>query len=178
MLRKIIIFLLVFFAGSVFFIKPIQAITFDLIPPDGELQRGQEIKFTINVDTEGKSYNNTKIGMTYDTQYLEYVSVSSGDTFSTVSAESAGEGKLIVTGSTNSSYSGSGIFAYVTFKLIAQSPGSTQLCVLFNPQNTPTIPPPTALPTTGSVNNVYKGVLVGLAFLIIAGSGLFFFKNI
>ncbi|GAB4218666.1 MAG: hypothetical protein Fur009_0620 [Candidatus Microgenomates bacterium] len=181
MFKKIFIFILGLL--SFFLInKNVSALTFDLIPPDGNLERGQEINFTINVDTEGKSYSTAQIGMTYDAQYLQYVSVSAGNTFSTISAETAGDGKLIISGSNSSAYSGSDTFAYVTFKLIASSPGSTQLCVLFNPQNTPTpnpsLPPPTSLPKTGNITQVYKGALIGLFFLSLASAGLFFFKNI
>lgn len=181
MLKKVSVFVLILL--SFFLInKSVFAITFDLIPPDGNLERGQEIQFTINVDTEGKSYSTTQIGMTYDTQYLQYISISAGNTFSTISAETAGDGKLIISGSNNSPYSGTGTFAYVTFKLIATAPGSTQLCVLFNPENTPTpqptTPQPTSLPKTGNINQVYKNALIGLFFIAIASTGLFFFKNI
>lgn len=181
MLKKITYFLIIFF-GYFLLAKNSFALTFDLIAPTEQLQRGQEVKFTINIDTEGKSYASVQIGITYDTQYLEFISVSPGDTFSTISSEPAGDGKLIIKGSTESSYSGSGVFAYVTFKLIASSPGSTQLCALFNPENTPTPKPtshpPSVLPTSGDTNGVNKGVFVGLLFLILAGSGLVVFKNI
>lgn len=165
------------FAGS------IQAITFDLIAPSGQLERGQEVKFTINIDTEGKSYSSTRIGMTYNTKYLEYISVSAGNTFTTVSANPQEEGKLIISGNSTSGYSGSGVFAYVTYKIIAASPGATQLCVLFNPDITPTplptSPPiPTSLPTSGDINGVSRGLTFGLIFLILAGSGFFIFKNL
>lgn len=161
----------------------IQAITFDLIAPSGQLERGQEVKFTINIDTEGKSYSSTQIGMTYDTQYLEYISVSAGNTFTTVSANPQEGGKLIISGSSSSGYSGSGVFAYVTFKLIASSPGSTELCVLFNPDVTPTPKPtsppaPTALLTSGNINGVARGLTFGLIFLILAGSGFLVFRNL
>lgn len=158
--------------------KSSYAISFDLLAPTGEIQRGQEIKFTINVDTEGKSYTSTQIGMTYETQYLEYVSVSAGNSFTTVSADPQGTGKLIISGSSTSGYSGSATFAYVTFKLIASAPGSTQLCVLFNPQITPTSPPaPTALPTSG-VSAGFVQTTLGLAFLALAGAGFVVFKNL
>ncbi|MBI5127242.1 hypothetical protein HZA76_02185 [Candidatus Roizmanbacteria bacterium] len=158
------------------------AVTFDLIAPSGALERGQDVKFTINIDTETKSYASTKIGMTYDTQYLEYVSVSAGNTFTTVSAEPLAGGKLVISASSTSGYTGSGTFAYVTFKLIATSAGSTQLCALYNPEtptptSAPTTPVPTALPTSGTNGN-FTQVALGLVFLALAGTGLVVFKNL
>lgn len=170
-----------FIIGFFVLTKSSYALTFDLIPPSGQLERGQEIKFTINVDTEGKSYQTTQIGMKYETQYLEYISVSSGNTFSTISANEIEKGKLIISGTSNTPYSGSGVFAYVTFKIIANDSGSTQLCVLFNPETTPTIAPtspprPTALPTSGVLNNKNQ-VFLGLTFLTVAATGFFFLKG-
>lgn len=127
--------------------------TFTLTAPSGTLQQGQNVTFTIGIDTGGDSLSSTSVGMTYDTQYLQYVSTSPGNTFTTVSADVAGTGKLILTGSSGTAFTGTGTFAYVTFKLIATGPGSTQLCTLFNPASpTPTpgatsTPGPT--PTTG-----------------------------
>ena len=149
---KKVFYVIISFLTFLVMAKTSYAFTFDLIAPTGELVRGQDVKFTINVDTEGKSFTTTRIGMTYDTQYLEYVSVSAGNTFTTVSGDPQGGGKLIINGTSTAGYSGSGTFAYVTFKLIAASAGSTQLCVLFNPETpTPTTPPstpqPTAMPT-------------------------------
>jgi len=163
------------------------ALTFDLIAPSEQLQGGQEVRFTINIDTEGKSYSSTQIGMTYDTKYLEYVSTSVGNTFTTVSANPEGDGRLIISGSSTSGYSGSGTFAYITFKIIAAGPGSTQLCTLFNPDitptplpNQPTIAPaqPTALPTSGDADGVGRGLALGMIFLVLAGGGFFVFRNL
>lgn len=161
--------------------KTSYAITYDLLAPSGTLERGQDVKFTINVDTETKSYTSAQIGMTYDAKYLQYVSVSAGNTFTTVSADSATAGKLIITGNSTSGYSGSGTYAYVTFKLIATAAGSTDLCVLFNPENTPTPGPttanPTALPTSG-INGGFAQATLGFVFLALAGTGLIVFKNL
>ncbi len=174
------IFLLIFLFSFLILPKSVFGMTFDLIPPEGELKRGQEIKFIVNIDTEGKSYSSVQIGMTYETQYLEYISTSAGDTFTNVSADNLGEGKLILTGTSNSPYSGKGVFAYVTFKIIADAPGSTQLCALYNPDITPTAQPtriiPTALPTSGIVGNVNKGIFVGVVFLFLS-AGFFVLKN-
>lgn len=163
--------------------KGVLALTFDLIAPTEELQRGQDVKFAININTEGKSYTTSKIGMTYETQYLEYVSVSAGDTFTTITADPQGNGSLIISGNSAAGFSGSGTFAYVTFKLIATGAGSTELCALFNPDTpTPTpqpnVPQPTALPTSGEVGGFKHGLALGLVFFVLAGSGLFVFKNL
>jgi len=170
----------------------VSATTFDLIAPTEQLVRGQDVKFTVNIDTEEKSLSTASIGMTYETQYLEYVSTAPGDSFTTVSADVQSDGKLIITGS-GDPYSGAGTFAYVTFKLIATSSGSTQLCVLFNPTSVtptpgptstpgpglPTSPPaPTALPKTGESTPMANGVILSSFFLILATGSFFIIKKI
>ena len=167
-----------------FYVSSAHALTFDLIAPSGELIRGQETKFTINIDTEGRSFTSTQIGMTYDVNFLEYVSTSPGSTFTTVAADPQDGGKIIITGSSTSGYTGSGSFAFVTFRIIAQSPGSTQLCALYNPTNpTPTslppgVPTPTSLPRSGSFTESGRGIISGLVMIIIAITGLVVFKKI
>lgn len=189
-IKRILLTYLFFLLTFVVIPSSVMATTFDLIAPTGQLTRGQEVKFTINIDTEGKSLSSTSIGMTYDTQYLEYVSVSPGNTFATVSADVQTGGKIIITGSSNSPYSGSGVFAYVTFKLIATQSGSTQLCVLFNPASSPTptvgptstpapgTPIPTSLPKTGQSEPMTKGIIFASVFLIVATAGFFVIKKI
>ena len=172
------------------------ATAFDLIAPTEQLVRGQDVKFTINIDTEGKSLSSTSVGMTYETQYLEYISTTPGNTFTTVSADVQDVGKLLITGSSTTPYSGSGTFAYVTFKLIATSSGSTQLCALFSPSTPtatpgpsptlgpsptpggPTSPPvPTSLPKTGESGSTVQGAILASLFFVAAGVGLFVFKK-
>lgn len=182
------------FFSFMFYVLPAHALTFDLVAPSGELTRGQDVKFTINVNTEGNSLTTSTIGMTYETQYLEYVSVSPGDSFTTISADVQGDGKFIITGTSTTPYSGSGVFAYVTYKLIATGPGSTQLCALYNPQTIsptptpgptstpapgePTSPPaPTALPKTGESNSTVQGAIFASLFFVAAGISLFVFKK-
>lgn len=169
-----------------FYASSAHALTFDLVAPSGELTRGQDVKFTININTEGKSMSSTSIGMTYVTQYLEYVSVAPGNSFTTVSADVQGDGKLILTASSTAPYSGSGVFAYVTFKLVATGAGSTQICALYNPETPtstpvpagPTSPPaPTALPKTGEGSSTVQGIVLASLFLTAAGIGLFVFKK-
>lgn len=170
------------------------ATSFDLIAPSGQLARGQEVKFTININTDGKSLSSTAIGMTYETQYLEYISTAPGNTFTTVSTDVQNGGKLVITGSSATPYSGSGVFAYVTFKIIATSSGSTQLCTLYNPA-TPTstpgpssapvssptpgqnIPAPTSLPKTGETKSASQGIILASFFFVVAGIGFFVFKK-
>ncbi len=162
----------------------VQAISFDLIAPSGQLTRGQEVKFTVNINTEGKSLSSSSIGMTYETQYLEYVSTAPGNTFTTVSTDIQSGGKLIITGSSATSYSGSGTFAYVTYKIIATDLGSTQLCTLFNPSSStptpqPTSPPvvPTLLPKSGETNSTTRGIILASALFITAAGGFIALKK-
>jgi hypothetical protein len=171
-IKKIIYpFLLVLF----FLLIPlsVNAVVFDLIapePPEGGFMRGQTVQFTINIDTQGENINSTQIGMDYDTQYLEYVSTTSGNAMTTVSTNNLGNGKLLFTGENQSGFSGQGVFAYVSFKIIAQAPGETRLCVLWNPESSPTPPLPTSTPrppTPGEVKGVFIGGISGFMFLSI-----------
>ena len=199
-MKKILITILLIL-GVLIVPDSVLATTFDLIAPSGELVRGQNIKFTINIDTEGKSLSSTSIGMTYETQYLEYVSTLPGNTFTTVSTNVQDGGRLIISGSSTSPYSGSGTYAYVTYKLIATGPGSTELCALFNPAETPTATPqptnppgqptsppgqptytpyppqPTNLPKSGETGSVAKGIVLASLFFITAAGGFFVLKK-
>lgn len=185
-MKKFITFFVVLFVFLFFSPTQARALTFDLLAPTGELVRGQDVQFTVNVDTEGSSLASTSIGMTYETQYLEYVSVSPGTTFTTVTADVQGDGQIIFTGTKDGGFSGAGSFAIVTFKLIATESGSTQLCALFNPGTTPTPPPnatatpipPTALPTTGFFDRTAKGAVLGAVFFALSAVGFFVFKKI
>jgi len=173
-------FFLLIGAFLFFNIRPTMAIRYDLIPPSGELSRGQQIQFTINIDSEGTSISTTQIGMTYETTALEYVSTVPGDAMGTVSVSQLETGKILFSGTNPSGFSGAGTFAYVNFKIIAAASGETQLCVLWAPPTNPTTPPnqptsppqstgapqPTALPRTGEIKNqigyLAGGVLFGL----------------
>jgi len=182
---------LVLLIGLVIFLIPRKtyAVRFDLIapqPPEGGFTRGQTVQFTINIDTQGENITSTQIGMTYDTRYLEYVSTTSGNAMTSVSTNNLGEGNLLFSGENISGFSGQGTFAYVDLKIIAQAPGETELCVLWNPQNSPTPPPqptspsqptspppqptspsqPTSPPpTSGEVKGVYTNSFLGLIFI-------------
>ena len=183
-MKKFRFFLIsLFFIFFFFFIPlPTYAVRFDLIapqPPEGGFTRGQTVQFTINIDTQGENITSAQIGMTYDTRYLEYVSTTAGNAMTSVSTNNLGEGKLIFSGENQSGFSGQGTFAYVNFKIIAQAPGETELCVLWNPQNSPTpspypTPPPQPTspsqptsppPTSGEVKGVYTNSFLGLIFI-------------
>lgn len=176
-MRKIweILLIVLMFTVLIFYPSPSYAISFGLIAPSETLIRGQEVTFTVTVDTQGENYETTRIGLTYDTQYLEFLNAIPGDTFSSISAEEIESGKLILTGSSDSPFTGEGVFAYVKFKLIAESPGSTQLCALFNPEEepNPTQPPqstpqptPTRLPTSGREETTKKALIAASFFLL------------
>jgi len=178
------LFVIIIFLMGILFVFPglTQAVTFDLLAPSGQLSRGQDVRFTVNIDTEGRSFTSTQIGMTYDVNVIEYVSTSPGNTFTTVAADPQDGGRIVITGSSTTGYSGSGSFAIVTFRIIAQSSGSTQLCTLFNPANptptsTPLTPRPTALPKTGSFAESGRGIISGLAMILIAVVSLILFKK-
>lgn len=184
-MKKLFLTLIAFFSFLVV-VTPAQALTFDLLAPTGELQSGQDVQFTINIDTEGASLTSSAIGMTYETQYIEYVSIAPGNTFTTVTTDNQGNGRLVITGSSTSGYSGTGSFAVITFKIVATSPGSTQLCALFNPGTTPTPPPnstpttvpPTALPTSGVFDKTARGAAMGVFFFALSLAGFIIFKKI
>lgn len=184
-MKKLLILLVTFFASLLVFTGNVQALTFDLVPPSGQLQQGQNIQFTVNVNTEGKSLATTSIGMTYDTTVLQYVSAVPGTTFTTVTADNQAGGKLVLTGTSAAGFTGTGSFALVTFKIIATSSGSTTLCTLYNPE-TPTTAPagptntpgPTALPKTGSFEQTQNGLMLGAGFFVLSALSFFIVKKI
>lgn len=160
------------------------AIDFELFPPEGALSRGQEIQFVITVNTNGASITTAQIGLTYKTVDLQYLSTTPGSAFSSVSVSQLGGGKLLFTKSDTVPFSGSGDFAYVNFKIIAEKPGSSDLCVLWAPSPTPSTPStatpvpgqptavptaiPTRLPTSGSTDQTDRMGMFGMLLLISA----------
>ena len=166
------------------------AITYDLIAPSETLSRGQNVQFTINIDTEGTTITTAQVGMNYESGPLQYVGTTAGNSMTGVSVEQQATGKLLLTGTNQAGFSGKGTFAYVTFKIIADAPGSTTLCTLWAPTPTPTTPPATTnapAPTTppqlttvppksGSASNTTAMILLGFVFL--AGTlCLYLYKN-
>src|SRR6185295_11760111 len=94
---KYIIILLVFLAALIVPSKA-YALSYDLIPPSGELIRDQNVQFIIDIDTEGTSVTTAQVGLTYDTQYLQYVSTTPGDAMNSISATPNGTNALILNG--------------------------------------------------------------------------------
>lgn len=164
-------FLIIFFHQMI--LKNVYAVRYSLIAPSGTLTRGQTVTFTINIDTQGETISNAAIGMTYETQYLEYVNTIAGNAFPNLTTTPQEGGKLIFQ-ATSSQFNGSGTFAQVNFKIIAQAPGETQLCVLWEvPQETITPQPtnisqntPTKIPTSGQGQPASLGLIVGSIFTI------------
>lgn len=173
-------------------VHPIYATKFDLVPPSGTLTRGQDITFTINIDTEGTSVSSVQSGLTYDSTLLQYVSATPGAAMNAIVADTTtyGTGKVLFTGTNNTGYNGTGVFATVVFTIIAQSSGSTEICTLWLPTPTatpgptalpvtiaPTLPPqPTALPVTGSSDSRNTAILLAVSFFAAAG-GVFYLSQ-
>jgi len=191
--RLLILVSMILFAVSVFPSLAL-ATTFDLVPPSGTLQRGQDITFTININTEGAALTSIQTGLTYDSTLLQYKSVTPGATMTSVTADTStyGAGKILFTGTNATGFNGTGVFATVIFTIIAQSSGSTEICTLWLPEPTatpaptgivatgaplPTLPPqPTALPRTGSTTA--KDTMLVIAFgLFAAATGIFYFSQ-
>jgi len=88
-----------------------------------------------------------------------------------VSTSNLGGGKLLFNGENQNGFSGQGTFAYVSLKIIAQAPGSTELCVLWNPETqptaSPTVRPTSPPPTSGDVKGVYTNSFFGLIFIAV-----------
>jgi hypothetical protein len=195
-MRKTVILIFIFifyfyFSPKIF--SPVLAVKYSLVAPTGPLTRGQTVRFTINIDTQGATIQTGTIGMTYDTQYLQYQGTTAGSAMTTVSTSTADTGKLVFSGENTAGFSGQGIFAYVDFKLIAQAAGSTELCVLWAPSTTPTpIPtnPPgttatpttplqvTNLPTSGVTNKGMMATSLGITFLSLFGIFYYLDKKI
>ena len=193
--RKIAVFFVILLV-TYLFARPAYAIQFGLTAPSGTLTRGQEVDFIVTIDTQGDTVKNKSIGLTYKTEFLQYIRTSNGNTMDSVTDETKGTNELIITGTSATGFKGSGQFAKVTFKLIADSPGSAEGLCTFAPSQpsvttaptsstspAPTSPPaspaatappvggqpaPTALPASGSAESTNLWGLWG-AGLITAG---------
>lgn len=184
LIKNIFLFFLIIFFHQLL-LKNVYAIRYSLFAPSGTLTRGQTVTFTINIDTQGETVTNATIGMTYETQYLEYVNTIAGDAFPNLTTTPQEGGKLIFQAS-SSGFNGNTTFAQVNFKIIADAPGESQLCVLWEvPQQeitpSPTSPPPispTQLPTSGQNKPVTLGLMIGSVFLISALAGSIVYKNL
>lgn len=182
MFRKLTIFFLIgFLYLFLAYFRSTNATGYSLVAPTGTLNRGDDVTFQLNIDTEGQSMSTANIGLTYKTEFLEYKSIASDNTFSSVDATPDGNGNLAITASESSGYNGSGTLANITFNLIAQSSGSTELCTLTSPTTPPgeTIQPtkissqsanPTNLPITGGTENGLYPIIFGSMFIFLAGA--------
>ena len=134
--------------------KPALAIKFSLIAPTGTLKRGDTARFTVQIDTQGETVYSTEIGANYQSQYIEFKQALPTDDFPTINVKRLSDSSLLISGSNPSGFNGQGIFTYLEFQIIADAPGSAQLCSLFAPTPTsgyPTTPPgnsPTPNPTS------------------------------
>lgn len=177
-----------FFIICSFFLLPPQTLantSFNLIPPSGSLSRNQSVQFIIEIDTQNQPVKSIQIGLTYQTQYLQYLSMTPGEAMTQVTVQDLGGGKLLFSGSNPSGFSGKGNFVYVNFKIIADAPGVSELCAFWTPSTTPTVTPtpqpgtptatpipvnnPTALPRSGNMTDAQNGGLFGISFLVFAG---------
>lgn len=187
-LFSFIVVIIFLFAGLFNRAKPVYAAKYALIPPADELTRGQEVQFTVTIDTQGKNLTSAAVGITYQTQYLQYISTTPGDAMGAITVSQQGSGKFIINGSEPSGFSGQGDFAFITFKIIADAPGETELCALFAPQTTPVpttpgsspaptseleeetpivtnAPAPTRLPASGSTDATNTALVFALGLL-------------
>ncbi len=187
-MRFIIRIGIVFFFSFLFLLYPKAslALSYSLIAPSGQLTRGQEIQFTVTIDTGGAPITSSQIGLSYQTQYLQYIGTTPGEAMTQLNSQDIGNGKIILNGTNPAGYTGKGNLAYVTFKIVAEAPGSTELCTLFNPQVTPTAAAPTSgpipttvlptrLPKSGVTANVSMPVIGGI--LILASVVLFSYRE-
>jgi len=152
------------------------AVSYDLIAPEGTLTRGQEVQFIIDIDSQASTLSTAQVGMTYQSQFVQFISATPGDAMVSVTAVPVDASTVMLTGSNSSGFNGTGVFAYVTFKIIADAPGSTELCALFSPSTTPSPVPtvagvtptvvPTQLPVTGTVQNTQFVTILGTAILL------------
>lgn len=156
----------------------------------GPLSRGQDIQFAVQLDAKGNTIKAQQIGLAPDTRYIQYLSASPGEAMSTVEVQTFSDGRILLSGSNPSGFTGSGVFAYVNFKIIAEAPGDTTLCSFWNPNSTPTPPPgatntpippgtveptvlPTRLPRSGSATFTQIVGIIGAFFLVISTTSFF-----
>lgn len=128
-------------------VPSVLATSYTIVAPAGQLVRDQEYDFTVNVNTDGTSITTGTAQVTYESQYLQYVSTTPGDFFGTVDA-TPGTGTIDLVGTNAAAKDGSGSFAILRFKLIADSPGTTELCTVAEVPGTT----PTTVPTTTTLS--------------------------
>jgi len=140
MLKKHVLGLFFIFLLPLFLFTPkAHALSMTIEAPTTQLVRDQEYDFVVSIDTFNTPIVTTQGNVTYETQYLQFVSLTKGNFFDSVTYTETTPGTIVLTGTNSAAKSGSGTFAIVRFKLIAQSPGSTTLCAVapVTPSGTP-----------------------------------------
>lgn len=173
------------------FAVPIKAIDLSVEAPESMLSIGQSFEWKVNIDTQGQSIKNQEFYFTYEKNYLQMEAFMAGDFFDQVSYAEIEAGKLYVKGESNTPKTGSGLVAIAKMKIIAQVPGSANLCAatliqpttspsptsqLLTPTsrptqsliNTPGVNTPTSLLKSGESKKLINYSIFGGIFLIIA----------
>jgi len=191
--RSIGIYLFFILSMLFCFSSSINAYSFVSVPPIGTFVRGQNIVWTITINTDGAVVNSAQTGLTYDASLLRYITATAGATINSLVADTTtyGAGKVLFTGTNNAGYNGTGVFATIVFNIIAESSGSTEICTLWMPTPTgtpvptstyptptpaPTLPPhPTTLPQTGTTES--RNMAVVFAILLLSATGGVFYLS-
>jgi len=147
MFKKLVLVALFSFAFLFIGVQKSEAALYFVEAPASPLTRNLEYDFIITVDTLGTPMTTGIADVTYETQYLQLVSVSNGNFFDSVTHTTPATGTIRLTGTNASAKSGSGNFAIIRFKLIATAAGSTTLCSV-EPVTTPTPVPTTPVGPT------------------------------
>jgi hypothetical protein len=110
--------------------------------PPGPYNPGDTISVKINIDTQLSVLNTAVIYVIFDKNYLQYISTSNGNFFDNVSSAYDNDRQLTLKGITNlpAGKSGIGIFANISFKVNAISPGSSEIIAI---SYKPILPSPT-----------------------------------
>jgi|GEM_PF-1664168 len=140
MLKRQLLFIIgLLLIPALLYAPPVLALSMTIEAPSAELVRNQEYDFVVSIDTFNEAITTTQGRVTYETQYLQFVSLTKGNFFDSVTYDEGETGVIVVTGTNTSAKSGSGTFAIVRFKLIATAAGSTTLCAVapITPSGTP-----------------------------------------
>jgi len=129
----------------IFFAFPAKAAAVSMtIDGPTELVRGEEYDFVVTIDTFNTAITTIQGEVTYEAQYLQFVSLTKGNFFESVTNTEEQTGVITLTGTNSSAKTGSGTFAIIRFKLIAEAPDSSTLCAitpLISETPTPGSPP-------------------------------------
>lgn len=111
--------------------------SFSLVAPAGQLSRGQNIQFTVKIDTAGEAVTTSTVTLRYDTKYLKFISAQPADAADAINSTEPTAGEVVLSGTSNS-YTGVGNYAVLTFNIVADAPGGTELCTVYSPTNSTT----------------------------------------